>query len=118
MTNTEAFQRVWTHFIAERRPQALEAGRCCYRTKKGDKCAAGCLIPAELYDDALEGTPIAGCVRASLSLLDFFSGMDINLLEDMQDAHDIARQHTFRADIEIALRKIGALYCLPIPGEA
>lgn len=31
-----------------------QGGNCCYRTEDGRKCAAGCLIPDDLYDKEIE----------------------------------------------------------------
>lgn len=41
-------------------------GSCCYRTVKGKKCAAGCLIPDEIYDAAYDDDGVARTVGAAI----------------------------------------------------
>lgn len=55
MTEQEIFTKVATHLLAQMaRSRSGDDGVCLYRGDNGLQCAAGCLIPDELYSEALE----------------------------------------------------------------
>jgi hypothetical protein len=57
MTRQQMFDRVWQHFVVEKGPASGNVTRCYYRSENGAKCALGLLIPDEMYDPQMEGTP-------------------------------------------------------------
>ena len=64
--------------------ESLSSRRCLYRDPEGNACAVGCLIPASLYDPKMEG------IRAGkLGLSQLFAGVPPELLNSLQDAHDM-----------------------------
>lgn len=56
MTNQEIFDTVSSHLLTQK-VQCVggHEGTCEYRNQEGLKCAAGCLIPDELYTELIEG---------------------------------------------------------------
>jgi len=58
---------------------------CTYRSPDGRQCAAGCLIPDELYDPRIEGKPAHNELVANIlkSL-----GHDVRLCLSLQRVHD------------------------------
>lgn len=58
MTAQEVFEKVTRHLL-EQNEVAFKNGRCEYRTVTDNgrvlKCAAGCLIPDEMYSETFEG---------------------------------------------------------------
>ena len=58
MTNQEAFNKVWDHFIVKKGPPSIawdgEAHRCFYRMGNGAKCAVGVLISDDGYRAEME----------------------------------------------------------------
>lgn len=117
MTNAEAFNCVWQYFIVERHPQAIDptTRRCCYRTSDGNKCAAGCLIPDELYSPDWETSTINHIRTAVSSLSLLFEGVASNLLAELQHNHDSLPPRHFHHDFERKLRDIAKTYHLAIP---
>ncbi len=76
MNRQEIFDRVATHLLTQGGKSWLVryssgGGECAYRGEKGLKCAAGILIPDELYTADMEGVaiPPTGCMPASDTLL-------------------------------------------------
>jgi hypothetical protein len=55
MTKQEIFDKVATHLLAQGKPSFTRFGGCQYRGPNGAKCAAGVLIPDDLYDPGYEG---------------------------------------------------------------
>jgi hypothetical protein len=89
----ETFDIVARALAAQGRPSRQEGpdspagGRCAYRGDGGTKCAAGWLIPDDVYSPDMEGhfatSPEIADVLAA-------EGHDYHLAEDLQDAHDAA----------------------------
>jgi len=86
----ETFDRVARHLRRQGGPSTKEGpgGRtiCAYRGNGGRMCAAGCLIPDELYRFEMESRSVAddqpaGVVIASL-------GHDLGLVASLQGLHD------------------------------
>jgi hypothetical protein len=59
MTKQEIFDHVLTHLRKQGKPAINETDSgediCAYRTDDGLKCAVGCLIPDDKYNEDLEG---------------------------------------------------------------
>jgi hypothetical protein len=82
MTKQEAFDKVVKHLLKQGEP-AFDGDICCYRTDDGKKCAAGCLIPDELYDPAWEG-------KAAFTLPQHLFGQASEIVDALQAVHDDA----------------------------
>jgi hypothetical protein len=50
----DVFDTVLNH-IRKQGPAVTAHGTCAYRTEEGKSCAIGCLIPDDLYTEAMEG---------------------------------------------------------------
>ncbi len=60
MNKQEVFDKVASHLLTQKRLSVNKnnSAICRYKTKKGLKCAIGCLIPDELYDPDIEGRTV------------------------------------------------------------
>lgn len=59
---------------------------CCYRSPNGDKCAAGCLIPDDLYHRNMEGMAIDSLIE-TVKFPPYFKANE-HLISEMQWIHD------------------------------
>ncbi|MDB5716147.1 MAG: hypothetical protein JWO15_3544 [Sphingomonadales bacterium] len=68
---------------------------CAYRGDNSTKCAAGCLIPDELYTSKMEGNGIChtSTNEQAMKLWNFFRwlGHDPKLVKQLQTIHDMHR---------------------------
>lgn len=85
-TEQEIFDAVFKHLRAQGR-LSLDGESCQYRSADGAACAAGCLIPDSLYDEAMEGVPWNLVFNPELKTM---YGEHMDLICELQDAHDIA----------------------------
>jgi len=90
MTNQQAFNKIWNHFIVNKGKKSSEGSYCKYRDGAGNKCAVGVLIPDNLYDKNLEGKGYAVLISEHESMKVFFKDINIQLLLDLQCTHDDA----------------------------
>jgi hypothetical protein len=95
MTDQEIYDKVYAGFEA----QGWQKGgyhnlnqkfECSYRSPNGTKCAAGHLIPDELYERQMEGTSWNGLIKSNDSLSFMFSFSQHDLIRKLQNAHDSA----------------------------
>ena len=61
---------------------------CMYRTDDGNKCAIGCLIPDELYSEAMERSTVGAIIEGFPQIKKFFEDCNPKFLERMQSVHD------------------------------
>jgi hypothetical protein len=54
-TEQEVFDQVAAHLLAQNKKSLGDAGHCRYRGCNGLKCAAGCLIGDDEYEESIEG---------------------------------------------------------------
>lgn len=85
MTIEKAYQGMKEYFSRPGAEICMINGSCVYRNPHNDtKCAVGCLIPDEQYNERMEGLPASEVVTEigwhEKRLLDF--------LDDAQQAHD------------------------------
>lgn len=94
-TLQETFDRVAKHLLTQNQKCAdpEDSTRCLYRGPNGLQCAAGCLIPEEMYREELENAPVdskdyrgeqfspVGVILESL-------GYDTAFVQRLQDIHD------------------------------
>ncbi len=111
LTNQEVFNRVWQNFVVEKAPQSKSEGYyCLYRGPDGKKCAAGLLIPDELYQPGFE--------KRRFSTLPYnITGLVLSpdFVDYVQQAHDDPQESTFSTDIEARLRRLAAEFRLSVP---
>lgn len=96
MTNQEIFDKVLTH-LRTQGTAAVTGFECTYRAQKDDgvhMCAVGCLIKDEFYDPVFEGEGatdprVATAVSMSLGIQGSLDKTTMNLLHDLQGAHDL-----------------------------
>lgn len=91
-------QAIFNHVIRFLRKQGVPALsddsiKCCYRTKDGLKCAIGCLIADEFYDEELEGANLHSAHPRSQAVVTAvrnsgWEDFSLNLLCELQHIHD------------------------------
>lgn len=94
MKKKEVFIKMAEHLLNQG-SKSTENGNfssdCLYRAPNGNKCAVGALINDEYYEEGLEGKTIDDKIvqqAVSASLESPLTKEDIDLLVDMQEAHD------------------------------
>ena len=100
LTQQEIFTKVVLHLQQQREP-AMHNGTCLYKTKRGLKCAVGCLLKPAAYSPDLEGFGIemllgksehlrVRLLRAALlnSRVDANDAETLKLLLQLQRTHD------------------------------
>lgn len=94
LTKQEIFNIVWKHFITDESPRSVsENGMCMYRSKDGNRCAIGLLIPDESYMPKMESlTPGGAIVWAVLKPLVADDANMLKFLDDLQRVHDGCRE--------------------------
>lgn len=120
-TKQETFDTVVAHL----RKQAAKAIRsdigCCYRSPEGLKCAAGCLIPDDLYSPNIEnGKVIIGAITPRVPLqskavteLIASLGHNVRLVADLQDTHDYLEVDEWEDSFRTLALKHGLTYTPP-----
>ena len=109
LTVQEMFDTVVAHLIQQGVPSVDDTGVCMYRGPNNTKCAIGCLIPNENYDESFEGRSVFySVVRNSLPF--HVDDPMMNLLSSLQNAHD---SHFESVEmLKKKLKKIGEEYNL------
>lgn len=93
MTEQEIFDTVARHLLTQGKKSIGVEGGCAYRGKEGCKCAAGCLIPDDLYDPRFEnlawGTGVAQAASPLAKFLDLCATIGhTDLVRNLQIMHD------------------------------
>ena len=112
-SNQETFDTVVAHLRrqgskAQSRDPTSGVISCLYRAPDGKRCAAGCLIPDDRYEPALELSAVGGTAEANhygsneVTLLIEQLGHDIELVAALQSVHD----NSDVADWEAALERL------------
>jgi hypothetical protein len=105
MNMQQLFDQVAIHMVQQNAKSVDDDGDIClYRGSGRLKCAAGVLIPNELYDDNMEGQSI-GQVLAHYPALQERLGLDeqqVNLLSDLQQIHDDEEPADWREHLRVA----------------
>lgn len=92
MTKQETFNTSAVHLLKQGERSIDDGGQCMYRDHRGRMCAAGVLIPNELYNVELEGgvvgrrEPYHSDRRVDRLFIEL--GMDVGLVSDLQAVHD------------------------------
>lgn len=127
MTNQEAFDAVYRHFIINDAPYSVDIeNECMYRGPGGEKCAGGLLIPDFMYKSSMEGKKIGALLGDVIvsggkvaydypELVEYFSGTDIGLLKLLQRSHDATSYTRDKKQMTEQLKLIAKEYNLTIP---
>lgn len=78
------FNKVARHLLTQKK-RCANSENCLYHSKNGLKCAAGCLIPDEQYDDIKDKE---GKSWIHLVFHKLVSSSHMNLIESLQYIHD------------------------------
>lgn len=95
-TQQETFDTIATHLLKQRKKAEITCSNdgtiCAYRGSDGTKCAAGCLIPDELYTPDAEGLTVVRLMKSTLTTIEpikaIFAEHDFDLLRELQLVHD------------------------------
>ncbi len=93
LTHQQIFDTVVTH-LRKQGKKALhkESNVCAYRSPDGLKCAAGVLIPDELYEPRMENSRISALVSNPNRTASFaeagINSSNLVLIQALQDVHD------------------------------
>ena len=124
MTQQEAFNKNWQHFVVNKQPASydIKVGACLYRGPNNTKCGVGLLIEDKDYNSEWEEGPTGqGYGVRYLSgnnlLPAYLKDISLDFLASLQGAHDRAamKRDDFTDDIEVNLRELAAEYLLTIP---
>ena len=106
----EVFNKVWDHFITQKKPRGIKSsGGCGLRGMGNTKCAIGVLIPDEIYFPGMETMPL----RSLLPLIGFteIDSHDFGFFNRLREEHDNSNLKTFREN----LRTFARHYNLRVP---
>ncbi len=111
MTTQEIFDKVSKHLLTQNQKSMhpTKATACAYRGAGGLKCAIGCLIPDELFDDSWNHYLVGDLPDEILVLLGYTK--NVGLLEDLQSVHDASSV----AEWALGLRKVATEHNLEGP---
>lgn len=82
-TTEEVFEYIRHHLLTQMQQSKNDKGICFYRNEQGLKCAAGCLIPDDMYYPDLEYRK-----WHSLVTQEFAPEDHMELIQEMQRIHD------------------------------
>lgn len=130
MTNRESmqkiFNKVWNHFVVNKGQKAQNEDGCAYRDEDGNKCAIGCLVPDDVYNESMdEGVGFNYLIRTRSKLADFFQReygfvesdhVMKEFIDKLRKAHDYCYD-PFTHNIKVELMNIANAYLLTIPSE-
>lgn len=113
-TKQQTFNKVVRHLRKQQKKAKCSSkflkGTCAYRTKSGLMCAAGCLIPDELYNKEFEGQ---GVGSEPLSILFENLGHDIDLVSYLQLVHDYYSVKEWEEQFKVVAKKHKLTYRKP-----
>jgi len=90
MTTQEAYDQIQAFFSATGASLSMDANSQCYYRHPDNsavRCAVGCLIPDNLYDQSFEGDAVGAIIADSDPIAQLFGGI-VAFLGDVQIAHD------------------------------
>lgn len=93
LDNQTAFDKACAHLRGMKHRSMMPARHgtlCAYLTPDGDRCVVGGLIDDRdiLAKIADKDCAVSGLVQLVPEVGDYFSGVDVDLLVDLQEAHD------------------------------
>jgi len=121
MNTQELFDKMCAHLIKQDAPSILLGldKTCAYRGENGTMCAIGCLIDGKFYTSNLECRSIYHeKVRLAVenSIGRVLEDKDLEILEEMQCAHDCAAvKDNFRGHLWPKVNEIAQVFKLNMP---
>ena len=121
MTNQEIFDKVWNHFVVERKPRSILMDNalrqvCKYRDGRGNACAVGLFIPDAVYAPRLEILPLTALHRGCY--LPNVSQDSLPLFCALQGVHDDWRTAMLSLHIDpAALQAVARDFDLCVPSD-
>lgn len=121
MTKQEIFDKVVTHLLTQKVKAAVfdpETGAeaCRYRDDCGNKCAVGCLIPDDLYSNAMESLGVGTLLDRYPSLESVLPSEYRTMLWDLQQVHDGHEPDQWTCELKILAAKYGLGFNPPEAG--
>lgn len=116
MNKQEIFDTVVNHLRTQGKKAVKgQGGICMYRAPDGSKCAAGVLIPDEIYDPKMEGRD----VRALINPYDYVAlnelfGDNLALVAALQTVHDGSMVSEWEVQFEGVAKQFGLIYTPPV----
>jgi len=107
----ELFNRAYLAIIKQGRPARTESRMCFYRHRDGTKCAIGHLITDEEYLPEMEGYGVQ-------KLYDRGLRPHLDLLHDLQQAHDQSSPDNFIPEFKQRMASIARRHNLDVPATA
>ena len=111
MTAQEIFNKVVTHLRNQKiKSVGLNKGGigenyiCLYRGPNGTKCAVGCLIPDNVYQQKFEGHKVVYLATNYPEIEKLIHGNEI-LIAQLQGIHDYNRYEDWEDDFNILAKK-------------
>lgn len=91
MTIQQVFTKVRDHLLEQNEPAILfeRPFGCAYRTPRGLKCAAGCLILDEYYQSLIEGSGVTAKLVEIILVKSGVPRMALDLVVGLQRIHDV-----------------------------
>ncbi len=84
--NQKTFNKVVNFLLKQNKKSIDPSELCMYRGPEGTKCAAGCLIPDQLYDKSLEGIPVGNFNKVGELIKS--QGHNVTFVRELQLIHD------------------------------
>ena len=85
----ELFNKVTKHLLAQNKVASLSNGRCAYKSESGLKCAIGCLISDEKYQEVFERRIVNTILKIDPLVFGFEVTEEmLTLLRELQKIHD------------------------------
>jgi hypothetical protein len=123
VNDQEAFNDIWDHFIVKGSPWGKDEGDpfCSLRTREGNCCHVGRLIPNDQYRTSLESLSLIGILKGRVPAL---KSLSVDFLGRIRTAHDNAVREaegntaTFTKADERNLRELATRFNLTIPASS
>jgi hypothetical protein len=121
MDKQEIFNKVSNHLVTQgKQSTKLIAGIpvpiCAYRGADGTSCAAGCLIPDEIYSEDMENESVTFMISNRENLPEFFA-TENHILSELQLIHDNSRNWGDLNCLKQELRKLAISNNLSVPEQ-
>jgi len=88
MTRQQIFTKVKNHLLSQNAKAMGKYSTCMYRAGGGLKCAVGCLIPDDVYDDRIERRTVENLCDGAVKEFTFLKDFDKDFLRGLQGIHD------------------------------
>jgi hypothetical protein len=107
ITLQNIFNHVALHLMNQKKKAMAANGQCRYRTTDGLRCAVGCLIPEDEYDEHIEESTLNDLINQkrphlspTLERLIYSSDKSYNLLSDLQLLHDESNSRNWESNLK------------------